>query len=49
MALAAMGLLGLTDINQMNALKVVLTMLMNFAAVVWSSLARAWFGTTRWS
>jgi uncharacterized membrane protein YfcA len=35
MALAAMGLLGLTDINEMNALKVVLTMLMNFAAVVW--------------
>ena len=35
MMLAAMGLLGLTDINEMNALKVVLTMLMNFAAVVW--------------
>jgi uncharacterized membrane protein YfcA len=35
MALAAMGLLGLTNINEMNALKVVLTMLMNFAAVVW--------------
>jgi len=35
MALAAMGLLGLTNINEMNALKVVLCMLMNFAAVVW--------------
>jgi len=35
MMLATLGLLGLRDINQMNALKVVLAMLMNFSAVVW--------------
>ena len=33
--LATLGLLGLRDINQMNALKVVLALLMNFSAVVW--------------
>jgi uncharacterized membrane protein YfcA len=35
MMLAALGVLGLTDINQMNALKVILAMLMNLSAVVW--------------
>ena len=35
MMLATLGLLGLRDINQMNALKVVLALLMNFSAVVW--------------
>ena len=38
MMLAALGFLGLTDINQMNAMKVVLAMLMNFSAVVWFAL-----------
>jgi uncharacterized membrane protein YfcA len=35
MMLATLSLLGLKDINQMNALKVVLAMLMNFSAVVY--------------
>jgi hypothetical protein len=35
MMLATLGLLGLRDINQMNALKVVLALLMNISAVVY--------------
>ncbi|HEY2574585.1 MAG TPA: sulfite exporter TauE/SafE family protein, partial [Verrucomicrobiaceae bacterium] len=35
MMLATLGLLGLRDMNQMNALKVILAFLMNFAAVIW--------------
>ena len=35
MMLATLGLLGLRDINQMNALKVILALLMNLAAVIW--------------
>lgn len=35
MMLATLGLLGLRDMNQMNALKVILAFLMNLSAVVW--------------
>lgn len=35
MILATLGLLGLRDMNQMNALKVILGMMMNFASVVY--------------
>lgn len=35
MMLATLGLLGLRDMNQMNALKVILGMMMNFASVVY--------------
>ncbi len=44
MMLATLSLLGLKDMNQMNALKVVLAMLMNFSAVVYFIIK----GETNW-
>ena len=35
MMLATLGLLGMRDMNQMNALKVILGMMMNFASVIY--------------